>query len=167
MNIENKLVEVLPDLDIATLNIDINELLSKLDQRIVDEYYLNQELYDDFGDINLVSKLNNKQSIFIYRDKETNQISVTVGAAGVRDYFDNIDAIADFINTSMRNHYEEIDSLNEDNWDEQAQRVEDTFKKAYAQYVESNPENHLDYNDWFNILPMTDKERLYKLAGIE
>ena len=167
MDIENKLIEALLGVDIATPNIDINELLGKLDQRIVDEYYLNQELYDDFGDINLISKLNNKQSIFIYRDKETNQISVTVGAAGVRDYFDNIDAIADFINTSMRNYYEEIDSLNEDIWNKQAQRVEDTFKKAYAQYVESNPKSHLDYNDWFNILSITDKERLYKLAGIE
>lgn len=116
MDIENKLVEALLDLDIAAPNIDINELLSKLDQRIVDEYYLNQELYDSFGDINLISKLNNKQSIFIYRDKETNQISVTVGAAGVSDYFDNIDAIANFINTSMRNHYEEMDSLNENIW---------------------------------------------------
>lgn len=167
MELENKLIEALTESDLNPLEINIDELLAKLDSRIVEEYELNKELYNEFGDINLVSKLNNKHSIFIYRDKDTDQISVTVGAAGARDYFDNIDAIADFINTSMRNHYEEIDNLNEDNWDEQSNKLEDIFKKAYDQYVEDNKENHLNYNDWLNILPMIEKEKLYKLAGIE
>ena len=59
--------------DIAQLNINKNEFLSKLDQRIQDEYELNEDLYNEFGDINLVSKLNNKLSIFIYRDKEQDE----------------------------------------------------------------------------------------------
>ena len=67
----------------------------------------------------------------------------------------------------MATGYEEIDNLNEDNWDEQSNKLEDIFKKAYDQYVEENKENHLNYNDWLNILPMIEKEKLYKLAGIE
>lgn len=165
MELENKLIEALTESDLNPLEINIDELLAKLDSRIVEEYELNKDLYDEFGDINLVSKLNNKHSIFIYRDKDTNQISVTVGAIGARDYVDNIDALADFINQSMNIYYEEQANL--DNWDKEAQRLEDTFKKAYNQYIEENPENHLSYNDWMEVLPMTDKERLYKLAGIE
>lgn len=98
--------------DIAQLNINKNEFLPKLDQRIQDEYELNEDLYNEFGDINLVSKLNNKLSIFIYRDKEQDEkISVSIGAAGVRGWFDTEDEVVEFINSNMTDYYKEQDEL--------------------------------------------------------
>ena len=98
--------------DIAQLNINKNEFLSKLDQRIQDEYELNEDLYNEFGDINLVSKLNNKLSIFIYRDKEQDEkISVSIGAARVRGWFDTEDEVVEFINSNMTDYYKEQDEL--------------------------------------------------------
>lgn len=114
MDIINETIKAIDEeSDIAPLNIEIDSLLSKLDQRIVDEYYLNEDLYNDFGDINLVSKLNNKQSIYLYRDKEQDErISVSVGAAGARGWFETEEEVADFINKEMDKHYKELEELN-------------------------------------------------------
>lgn len=111
--IEETIKVINEEFNIAPLNLDKDELISKLDSRIQKEYSLNEDLYNSFGDIELVSNLNNKLSIFIYRDQEKdNKISVTIGASGNREWFDNIDEIAEFINSTMQNYYKEQDELN-------------------------------------------------------
>ena len=44
----------------ADLNFSAKEFLDRLDKRITDEYIINGELYDEFGDIQLTSNKNNK-----------------------------------------------------------------------------------------------------------
>lgn len=157
--------------EINPLNIDKDEFISKLDPRVARDYEINQELYDDFGDINMVNKNNNKLAIYLYRDVDTNKINVSIGATGTRQFVDSEEQAIEFINNELNKYYEEQAKLNEemgisedDEWDKEAERLEKVYKKAYDEYVKANPENHLDYVEWSDHLPMSYRDELNKLA---
>lgn len=112
MDIINETIKAInEESDIAQLNINKDEFLTKLDPRIVDEYKVDDDLYNDFGDINMVSTLNNKLAIYIYREKDTNKISVTVGATSSREYLDSVDEVIEFINNEMDQYYKDQEEL--------------------------------------------------------
>lgn len=88
--------------EVIKKEINKDELLNKLEDYVLNQYTIfNDKLYDDFGDIQLNDKDNNKRSIYIYYDIEEDKISVTVGAAGARTFVDTLDEVAQFINAEV------------------------------------------------------------------
>lgn len=88
--------------EVIKKEINKDELLNKLEDYVLNQYTIfNDKLYDDFGDIQLNDKDNNKRSIYIYYDIEEDKISVTVGAAGARTFVDTLDEVAQFINAEI------------------------------------------------------------------
>ena len=81
--------------EVIKKEINKDELLNKLEDYVLNQYTIfNDKLYDDFGDIQLNDKDNNKRSIYIY-------YAVTVGAAGARTFVDTLDEVAQFINAEI------------------------------------------------------------------
>ena len=142
----------------ADLNFSAKEFLDRLDKRITNEYIINGELYDEFGDIQLTSNKNNKLGIFIYRDSETNQISVTLTGPDVREFFDTEDEVVDFINKEMSDYFRRQDGLKD--WINLGDELEQKYSSLYNKYTEKNPDNHLSYLDWFTNLPMSYKNEV-------
>lgn len=161
MDIINETIKAInEERDIAPLNIDINTFLPKLDQRIQDEYKVDMDLYNEFGDINMVSQLNNKLAIFIYRDKDSNEISVSLGGPGERWFFKNEEEIPQWINSRMKLWYEEQDDLMD--FLNKGDKLHQLYVDKYNEYVEHNPDNHLEYSDWVDHLPMSYRDELEK-----
>lgn len=52
--------------------------------------------------------------------------------------------------------------FDKDKWDKDAERLEKAYKDLYNEYVKSNPENYLDYDDWSNLLPQSKIDEINK-----
>ena len=88
--------------EIMKKELNKDELLGKLEDYVLNQYTeFNDKLYDDFGDIQINDKNNNKRSIYVYYNIDEDKISVTVGAAGARTLVDNLDEVAQFINAEI------------------------------------------------------------------
>lgn len=103
--------------EIAPLNIDANKFIPKLNSDIQEHYFLNKELYNKYGDIMLVYKDRPKFSIYLYRDKKTNKINVSISVARIQELVDTEEEAIELINKNALHNLEES-KLIEDNKEE-------------------------------------------------